>query len=293
MSTLVSLFLFSNAAYAGCDLKTGLEALHLDLAHAEEAYAVGDTVSLSQFTAIIAGIREQLPCLGELMVPLDASRLHRVLGLDAWLRRSEGGMAARSYFAAARYVEPHYVFPEEVMGKDDLEYREYIAVIVESPALQHLPTSEGLQPYVNGDPNSYVPSNWPAVVQWVDNKDDVVCTEYLNPGTESQCVGKVKKEGPKVVPLSIMAGSLAMTAGGIGWEAFVLNRREALDLDACEDDGDCPYKPDEAAQLLQVAKLQQMGAVMLMTIGGVGVLGGGVSLLIDQQGMMMHVQGAW
>lgn len=291
------ILLLATPSHAGCELRVGAAALRLDMERAEAMYASADADTLAHFAPAADALAAALPCLGDELRPADVARFLRIQGLAAWLRRADAAVPARVWFAAARAVEPDYAFPEDTISRDDLEYREYLAIVVDNPLTSTLPAS-AWSSWVNGVETDDVATGWPSIVQWTD-LGSVQCTELLPAGASPGCAappaevaGTRKKKSP-AVSVGLVAGGAAVLAGGLGWELWNGARREELGLDSCATTEACPYDSATAESLQRDAGLHQVGAIALMAVGGLGLAGGVVSFVVAGDGGLVQVGVPW
>lgn len=284
---------------AACEVPVSLAAVTAELDVAELLYPDGSPDAVRDFLASTARIDAYVPCLGVVVTPAIAARLHRVYGLRAWLRRNEGGLDAAVYFAAARAVEPFYTFPETLLVAGDPELKAYALVEVNFPDTVELPAQSGRQAYVNGDPGYLASKAWPALVQWTDGGDRVLCSEYLLPNTAATCVSRPERSGI-AASAAISGASLALLAGGVGLQVYTSNylARPSGDgtvqdqLDACERE-ECAYEPTSYQETVSVVRRARIGAVGMLAVGGLGLVGGGVSVVIHDQGLGLRLGRSW
>ena len=88
-------------------------SLQSTLDSAQLAFSMMDS---SGFSTATAEAEAQAACLSDPVSPTVAARLHRVLGLQAFVAGDEPG--ARTAFAAARAIEPDYQFPDSMVPSD-------------------------------------------------------------------------------------------------------------------------------------------------------------------------------
>ncbi len=97
------ILLLAKAAFAGCDQV----ALKLALDAGETAFAARDKEGVQVASADVTGF---VACQSEHIEPATASRVHGLLGMNAWLDQDED--TAALYFAAARAADLDYLFPQ-------------------------------------------------------------------------------------------------------------------------------------------------------------------------------------
>ena len=170
---------------------------------AEAAWGVEE----ESFRAGVATIRTRVACLTEPLVPAEAARLHRVLGLAAWLERDVEG--ARAAFAAARAADPSFDFPLAMVPAANPVRRLYESA-VPSEATTLIPPARGAKILLDGDDSRAIPSSR-AVLFQLTTGSEARSTTWLLPGTPLPAYPK-PGEGLRL-PLLVGAGAAA--AGGI------------------------------------------------------------------------------
>ena len=281
----------------GCPAAVAASAFAGELEPAERAYGEATDAAITEFRQRIATLRAELPCLGEELPASTIARVHRVFGLSAWLdRAAPGTLPARVYFAAARHLEPDYVFPTWLVGPEDPEAHEYAGVLVDVTPARAEPERTGLAVRVDGDASGLRHPDWPALLQWTNAGSNTIrCSEYLPPGESSRCaaalgapITAIQKRRTRGV-LGIAGGVVAL-GGGAALELWTQSRRADLGLETdCSDvragkhDGapDCSYSEGHLSELDAVSSTDSAVAVGLMAIGGVGIVYGGITFFVD------------
>lgn len=177
---LLALLLGASPAHAdgtGCAAPTSTADVLAALELAEAAYADADLAALQ-----VARDRalQTLPCVSETMSRTLIARFHRTMGLTAFVT-ADTERAERA-FAAARTIEPGYVFPAEVVPPGNPALDHYQAMAVDRPLLAPLDPlpAEGLL-LLDGRPATARPASWPVVAQVLDETGRVQATSWTWP----------------------------------------------------------------------------------------------------------------
>lgn len=174
---LVSLLLaLAGPARAACDAPADTTAITSAISDAEATFADLDIAAFKEATD---RIRAVIPCLQDPVTRRVAAEVHRFLGIRAFGDRDP---AAPTYFAAARSIEPDYVFPPELIPEGNPLHQVYRSIDLTTG--RSVPVSEPAGGYLQFDGRSGAerPAAWPTLFQRFDSSGAVVDTRYLHPG---------------------------------------------------------------------------------------------------------------
>ncbi len=145
-----------------------------DLTQAEAAYAALD---VNAFLAAMDHAAEVLPCVSDPVPRHLAARLHRFEGLRGFVQRKPTrSMAA---FAAARSIEPAYVFPETLVPFGNPALQDYNALDPSSGRTVEVPEKTDGRLQFDGTVSLNRPIDRPAVLQLFSGEGGVEHTTYL------------------------------------------------------------------------------------------------------------------
>lgn len=167
----------ARAQPAACPAPTSTAQVLAALELAEAAYAAADPDALEQARAQAVRV---LPCVQETVSRSLIARFHRTMGLAAFVAADT--QAAERAFAAARHIEPGYIFPAEVVPPGNPALDHYLALSVEHPAMLPLdpPPAEG-RLLLEGRPATSRAAAWPVVAQVLDGAGQVQHTAWAWP----------------------------------------------------------------------------------------------------------------
>ncbi len=166
-------------------------------------------------------------CLTDTVPAGVVARLHRVLGLRAFVDGDEAG--ARTAFAAARAIEPDYVFPDAMVPADHPVRQLYNQAAGAFSATSVVPTPATGHLEFDGTAGARRPSERPTLALLVQPTGAVKSSAYLWPGdpifsyaASTGAVASTVTVPPKAtsahhgpnLPLTIVAG-VALAAGGV------------------------------------------------------------------------------
>lgn len=165
-------------AFAGtCADKTSIVELNRSMDKAEKAYG---SLDLDGFMGSSDLLRTDLPCLGEPMTRVVAERIHRIEGLRGYLDGDR--RAASQSFAAARALDPDYSFPDTLVPAGYPEFELYNALDLTLGSTSKVdPMIDGYV-LLDGKVGNDRPTDWPTIVQVINEDGDVVVTKYVRPG---------------------------------------------------------------------------------------------------------------
>lgn len=144
------------------------------LDRAERAYTDLDE---GTFRGEVDGIRIVVPCLTDEVPRAIAARVHRFYGLDAFVA-GDRDLAARE-FAAARALEPAYVFPESFVPDGNPVWHTWSALDPAALPVARVPAPPAGRLQIDGRITQDRPLEWPVFVQHFQDDGAVLDTRYL------------------------------------------------------------------------------------------------------------------
>ncbi len=248
--------LLSQSAWGGCPISVGADELGAKLDGALARLADLDIDAFKTETDAIQGI---VPCVSEDLSPTLVAKLHRVYGLRLFGERTGG---ARVAFAAARFLEPDYSFPESLIQEGSPVLEEYAAVDTADrrTVLVREPTEGSLR--FDGRATLERSADWPTVLQIYDASSTLSETAYLLPQDRLPAYpGSVKFDTRKLrIPL-ISVTAIAGVAAGSLVAASAHSRSNYFDEDHFE------YKELSAARARTNALVAASGVTGLLAVG--------------------------
>ena len=292
-----SLILSTGAARAACLTPISADTLTFDLNAAETAWNV-DELAVRRATD---DLDRALPCVGEVLSPDLAARIHRALGLRAWLdRKAPGVTPARLWFAAARRIDPDYRFPTTMVADDDPEQREYVAVIVSDVQTEALRTPKGRSAWVDGSQSDLRPVDWPTIYQLVDSDERPVLTALLRPGESTPGTEEAGARAPRRHLGSWIGGaaSIGVLGVGAGLHAFSLGEWSSLRYCGSEDarfrwNGTDPRCVGSDEVDFNKWKARYAADITMMIAGGVGLSVSGAMIFVDAHQLSVGWSRSW
>ncbi len=196
---------FEVAAKVSCKEKTTLAQLRQAGADGEKSFADMDKAALLSFAA--RAREEILPCLKEIVTPKEAAAFHRLMALEAFMRKNNTHV--RAEFHAARKLDPGYKFPEEVFGAQHPLSRLYASATMSREGTLEIiyPPITGYV-MVGGVRNAPRPELVPVIVQVCRADNSIVETRYFKPGETLPNWGKVNPLGVTALDLGIDTRSI-------------------------------------------------------------------------------------
>lgn len=218
LTSLLAALLVSTAD-AACPASDA--SLQSALDSAQLAFSMMDS---DAFATATADAEAQASCLSDPVSPTVAARLHRVLGLQAFVKGDEP--AARTAFAAARAIEPDYQFPGSMVPADHPVRQLYSQSLNASDASAELAAPAAGHLEFDGAPGTRRPTERPTLALLVDDRGGVSSSGYLWPGdplfsyapataavaTTTAPKASGGRHGPNL-PLTIVAAA-SLVAGG-------------------------------------------------------------------------------
>lgn len=213
------ILLMLKTAYAACESPTRATDVAGTVSGAQLAMA---SLDMDGFAAAVALARGSVPCLAEVLSPLDAASYHGLMGLAAFSGDREEESVL--WFAAAQAVTPSFKFPS-VIAPPGGPLEAVLARARASPlgTMQPVPPYDG-RVLVDGSPGVLRPADRPCVLQLIRADGTVARTYVLLPGdalpfwepppTPMQRFVPKIREKPSV-PFGIAAGGSAAVAGGL------------------------------------------------------------------------------
>lgn len=285
------------SAAAECTSRVSVDMVAFDLGRVESSWN-NDEDAVRRATD---SVRAAIPCLGEPLTPAVAARIHRAMGLRAWLdRKDPGTVPARLWFAAARNVEPDYSFPPDLVAPEDPERREYIAVPVGDGRTTEVKSTKETSAHFDGIRTSRRPEEWPTLYQLLDANERLLTTAYLMPGEEIPLTTGGAGSKPRGQPTAWLAGgaSVGLLGAGIGMHVYNLNTWKTLKN--CTS-GAYPYNWDPSnencsrwdEQGFEVWRASYTADIAMMIVGGLGLATTGAVVLLDANSITVGWSGRW
>lgn len=224
-AVLISAMLSPMVAAADCPEPKANADLLIAL---EEATTAFGRLEIETFNAAANEAAAVVGCLAEAISRPSAAEFHRVQGLALFLGRNSP--AAQLSFAAARSVEPEYVFPTDLVPDGNPIRVDYKAIDpkVGPFELANAPKSGSLR--LNGSRSLNRATPLPVIFQRLDGRGAVVQTVVVGPGEPlptfqtgsdgSSREPRVARSGPHI-PLLIGSGVALAAAGGLYAGAFM------------------------------------------------------------------------
>ncbi len=172
----ITLLLWATPVHAACP--SSAQDVFLSVNAAMSAYAAMDILA---YQAARGTAMADLVCVREPVTPIDAAALHRLSGLDAYVRGTpEIGTGA---FRAALAIQPAFQLPSTMVPEGHPLRQWYEDARAPSPlADTGLTAQTGTQIYVDGVPATRIRAGSAAVLQWIDASGEVRETAYQAPG---------------------------------------------------------------------------------------------------------------
>lgn len=239
MSLSVAMSLGVGLAEAACFAPATTADVAAAIDDAEGRYAA---VDVEGFLAATERAFERLPCVSDRVPRPLAAEVHRVRGLRAFVDRDVE--TARLAFAAARRLEPDYVFPDALVPPGNPIRLEYDASLPKELPTVAVPLPRAGYVEFDGQPTNERPSSTPTIAQLIGANGAIVETAYLlpadpmltytaaDPGTAVVPLVAVQpppKRRPNVVVLA-SAGGLA-GVGAVMYGAAAAGQARYLDAD--------------------------------------------------------------
>lgn len=151
-------------------------ALEAHLAVAEGALRAADAAN---FELAMEEIALVLPCLADTPTPAVAARLHRIIGIQAFVRGD--AERARQAFSAARVLEPDYTFPSQLYAPENDIRQMYDSMDATATASTRVPEPRDGSLVFDGTATRSRPRDRATVVQLVSENAQVASTTYVLP----------------------------------------------------------------------------------------------------------------
>ena len=212
------ILLLAHLASAACPAHSADIDAALD--DAEASYTAMD---LDRFAAAVATASADADCLGDRPARSTIAHLHRVEGLHAYFAGQDPDRAAKA-FAAARAIEPAYVFPESLVPAGHPVAQTYGSLDPASAKSEAVAAPAQGRVEIDGRKTTTRPVDRPALMQVVTDDGAVAASGYVWPGealpdyavTMARSTATTGKPGPWVhrAPLlGLAVASLATSAG--------------------------------------------------------------------------------
>ncbi len=144
---------------------------------AENAWSMADAAGFQSATVSLASL---LPCVKEPITRSTAARVHRVQGMNHFLQRDPEQMQLS--FAAARFVQPGWVWPADLVPADHPVQEQYVAKGIDNPALERTLQPKDGTSWFDGRESLDRPLAWPTIHQHVSDEGAVLGTWLVGPG---------------------------------------------------------------------------------------------------------------
>jgi hypothetical protein len=174
-ATVVTL-LVATPAVAGCAERSTVAGLTATLDRIDQAYSTADTVGYAE---AMGALGPQLDCSSEILPRSLIARIHRTQALGAFT--AQDGMRLAQAFAAAKSIDPAYVYPESFIPPSHPLARMYMET---EPTTDTVPIPPPLDGFLllDGEALDARPAQRAVVVQHVLDRNQVAFTGYLLPG---------------------------------------------------------------------------------------------------------------
>ena len=208
-SAALLLFVPRVSVAAGCPTQVAADALNASIDRALQKIADFD---IDAFRTETDAVRGMMPCVSEPLSPKDAASLHRLFGLRAFGERNVESSVA---FAAARFLDPDFVFPEDVVPTGNPVLDDYNVIDLAARQTDEVPEPTVGQLSFDGQVSLERPLNWPTIVQIYDGESAIADSVYLLPGDRMPFYpgsGTIDTERLRA-PLLVFTGATAVGAG--------------------------------------------------------------------------------
>jgi hypothetical protein len=163
---------------APCEEKVTVEALNIQLAATESAFAAMDA---DAFQNIRDDAVSAFECLNQALTVDDSARIHRMVALDAFTRRDAD--SARTALRSVRVLQPGYDLPASIApAGHPLRTLFDEAGDLGGGATESMAPPLSTKLSIDGTPGLLRPQSRPAVVQVISASGAVVWTGYLGVG---------------------------------------------------------------------------------------------------------------
>lgn len=222
---MLFLLLVANAK-AACEARTTTADLVGAMRAAEASYVAMD---LDSFRSATAQANAILPCLSEVLTPVDVAAYHRMEGLDAYA--AQDTIRTMSAFVAATAIQPGFALPSTIAPAGNPLDAIYQLAKSQIPAIpETLSPPAGTLVYVDGDRGTARSTKREAVLQLASMGGEVLWTGLVaadTPAPDWSAFGQAvaaadvgmetsttHKRKP-TIPLAIGAGGLALGSGAL------------------------------------------------------------------------------
>ena len=168
--------LVATPAAAGCEERSDVASLTETLDRIDAAYATADSVAFSE---AMKALGPQLDCSSEILPRSLIARIHRAQGLVAFT--AQDSMRLSQAFAAAKSIDPDYLFPETFIPPSHPLARMYMETEPAPDTVPIAPPREGFL-LLDGEAVTVRPTQRAVVVQHILDRNQVAFTRYLLPG---------------------------------------------------------------------------------------------------------------
>lgn len=237
----------------------------------DAAYTDYERLDTDGFRARMAQLQVVLGCLEEPVQPALAASLHRAAGLEAFGHR-DLDLAERS-FAAARFIEPDFVFPTALVPENSPIYTYYRATKLGVVPRDPLPTPADGEIFVDGKGTLERRSTLPGVFQRSSSTGAIVYSTFLGAeaATPEYPIATRKKRRFRVnVPLVIGGG--AATAASLGFLFAAQEQERLLIQRAGEQEGYTRKQAERDALRVNALSITNVGLGVVAVGFGVGAV---------------------
>jgi len=206
MFSSVAMLLLLHAAPAGAECEQPLTLFELETVVSDAEQAMGRSAEL--FEAASTYGKNMLPCLDDVVAPHLAARLHRVLGLRAFVAGDQD--QARSAFAASHRIEPSFAFPDTVFSASHPISRLYAEAAALPAETEPAQWQQGTVAWLDGARLEQRPITSATLLQQTTEWGAMLSTHYLWPGDIVQTVpaqliaAMPRPEPPPAEPSSVL-----------------------------------------------------------------------------------------
>lgn len=271
---MLPLVFFLSAAQAACEAPVDISQLSMMLSDAEAAFNNMD----DSYAATSQKVIDALPCVDDVISRELAARIHREIGV-LQLQTGKKDRALLS-FGAAHVLESWYKFPEGHAARELYDG----ATIDASPA-SLLPTPAEGNIRIDGDISLQRPTAVPTLFQLVTPTGQVLQTAYLWPGEPDpsyEAAGTSARSGGGGGGLRTVGTAGAVLSTGLlgAGAALWVSGGADYSSDICDDT--LSPNPHYYGEWCNDSAVPRLGIGRILTIvGGVGLIGSGVTLILS------------
>jgi hypothetical protein len=208
---LILLAVSPGAARAECD-----PLGHADLlVGVHSAYASFQQMDRAGFETTRDDIVARLSCMSEPLQPADAASLHGMMALSAFLAKDD--IRSVGSLHAAALSDPDFQLPAEMFPDGHpLHFQLRVARELPPGEQQRLPRQREGELSIDGRPAHHAPTERPSVLQWTEDRGEVLGTWYLDIGAPLPTELAPPAPGDHPWMMVVSSGGAAALAGGLG-----------------------------------------------------------------------------